>query len=362
MSKQIYNFYAGPATMPQEVLREAQEELLNFAGTGMSVMEISHRAKEFDQVLNEAAANIGKLMDLDDDHCVLFLQGGASLQFSMVPLNFLKEGTVGNYLDTGSFAHKAAVEGAKIGPTHICFNGKAEQYRRLPRPAEITISENPAYVHYTSNNTIYGTEWHTLPDFGAVPVVCDMSSDIMSRPLDANRFSLIYAGAQKNLGPSGVTLVILKKSFLEQAQAVPATMLAYETYVNSNSVYNTPPCFSIYILNLVCRDLLAKGGLSAVQEVNERKAAYLYDTIDQSGGFYRGHAEKDSRSLMNVTFRLADEELEKRFAEEAAAEGFIGLPGHRSVGGLRASLYNAMPEEGVQALAQFMTEFCRRNG
>lgn len=362
MSKQIYNFYPGPAVIFREVLEQAQAELLDFEGTGMSVMELSHRSKTFEAVINEAISNIKQLMGLGDDYDVLFIQGGASLQFSMIPLNFLQPNTVANYIDTGSFANKAAKEGAKLGDTHICFSGKEESYRRIPTMDEISISENAAYVHVTSNNTIYGTQWQTLPTFHNVPLVCDMSSDIMGRPVEAKNFDLIYAGAQKNLGPSGVTVVILKKSFLERAQAVPASMLSYDTFAKNNSLYNTPPCFSIYLVNLTCRHLLANGGVESQYDRNKQKAANLYDAIDKSDGFYRGHAEKGSRSLMNITLRLGDEELEKRFVSEAEAEGFIGVKGHRSVGGLRLSIYNAMPMAGTEALAQFMDEFCRKNG
>ena len=362
MEQQVYNFYAGPAAIPDEVLRQAQDELLNFDGTGMSVLEISHRAAAFDRVVDEAIAAIKSLLDLGDDYEVLFLQGGASLQFSMVPMNFLKEGSVGDYIVTGSFASKAQKEAKKLGQTFTCFDGSAENFSRIPRQNELQFSEKPAYVHMTTNNTIYGTEFHSLPDCGDAPLVADMSSDIMSRPLDARRFALIYAGAQKNLGPSGVTVVIVRKDFLATAQDVPATMLQYETYAKNKSLYNTPPCFSIYLLDLVCRRLLDLGGLEAMGKYNAAKAALVYDAIDRSGGFYRGHAAEDSRSLMNVTFRLPDEELEKRFAADATAEGLIGLKGHRSVGGLRASIYNAMEMSGAQALAQFMAEFARKNG
>ena len=353
---QIYNFYAGPAVIAKDVLERAKEELLDFRGTGMSVLEISHRAKAFDDVMVEVEANVKHLLGLGDDYRVLFLQGGASTQFSMVPMNFLPEGRTADYIVTGSWSQKALKEAKKIGSTHVAFDDSENNFRRVPQQEELQFSEDPVYVHMTTNNTIYGTEFHTIPQVNA-PLVADMSSDIMARPIDAEKFSLIYAGAQKNLGPAGVTVVIIKKDFLDTAQEVNATMLKYATHAEKNSLYNTPPCFSIYMVNLVCQWILEQGGLKAMEAKNRRKAQYLYDAIDQSNGYYIGHAEKDSRSLMNVTFTMANSDLEKEFVAEGEAQGFIGIKGHRSVGGLRASIYNAMPEEGAKALAQFMADF-----
>lgn len=356
----IYNFYAGPAILPREVLVAAQEEFLDFQGTGMSVLEISHRAAAFDAVIAEAEKNILQLLHLGDDYQVLFLQGGASLQFSMLPLNFLKPGETADYVLTGSWSEKALKEAQKIGDTHVAFSDQANNYTRVPRNEEIALSSSPAYVHITTNNTIYGTQFREMPQVDAT-LVADMSSDILSRPFDATKFGLIYAGAQKNLGPAGVTIVIINKEFLASAQEVNATMLAYSTQAAKNSLYNTPPCFSVYMVNLVTRWLQAQGGLDAMVQRNEAKAGYIYDVIDGSQGFYRGHADRDSRSLMNITFTLAEPELEKVFIQESEAQGFIGLKGHRSVGGLRASLYNAMPLEGAKELAAFMREFMSKH-
>ncbi len=360
MESQIYNFYAGPAVMPQKVLAEAKEEMLDFSGTGMSVMEISHRAKPFEAIIQEAEANIKELLLLGDDYQVLFLQGGASLQFSMLPLNYLGPDQTADYILTGSWSEKALKEAKKIGATHVAATTADNKYRNIPQ--EIMLSAAPAYVHLTSNNTIFGTQWRDFPDTGDIPLCGDMSSDIMCRPIAANQFSLIYAGAQKNLGPSGVTIVIIRKSFLEKTLDIPYTMLKYTTHADSDSLYNTPPSFSVYMVNLVTRWLKEEGGLAAMEKQNTAKAQYIYDAIDKSKGFYQGHAEKDSRSLMNITFTIGDEVLEKAFASEAEKEGLVGLKGHRSVGGLRASTYNALPMEAAKTLSQFMEQFQKKNG
>lgn len=362
MSNRIFNFNPGPATLPLEVLQEAQAELLNFKDSGMSILEISHRSKPYEAVNSEAEANIKELLGLGDNYRVLFLQGGATTQFAMVPMNFLPAGRTADYILTGSFAEKAHKEAQIFGQTHVAATTAAENYKRIPLQAEIKLSENPSYVHITSNNTIFGTQWKYIPEVGNVPLVADMSSDIMSYPFDANQFALIYAGAQKNLGPSGVTVVIIRKDLLENNPKSIATMLRYETHAKNDSLYNTPPSFSVYVVNLVTRWIKAKGGLAAMQKINEEKAKLIYDVIDASGGFYSGHAEKESRSNMNITFRVPSEELEKTFVAEAAAQGLSGLKGHRSVGGFRASVYNAMPREGCKALADFMVEFKRKNG
>jgi len=362
MNKRIFNFNAGPATLPLEVLMEAQGELLNYQQTGMSILEISHRSKPYEAINAEAEANMKELLGLGDNYRVLFLQGGASSQFAMIPMNFLGKDQTADYVVTGVWAEKALKEAQLFGKTHVAATTAEGNHKRIPSMDEIQLSANPAYVHITSNNTIFGTQWKELPSFGNVPLIGDMSSDILNKPFNAENFSMIYAGAQKNLGPSGVTVVIIRKELLENNPKTIPTMMRYETHAKNDSLYNTPPVFSVYMLNLVLRWLKAQGGLTVIGKRNEEKAALVYDTIDQSGGFYRGHAEPDSRSLMNVNFRLPTEELEKTFAKEAEQAGLVGLKGHRSVGGLRASMYNAMTVAGCQALKDFMLEFKRKNG
>ena len=362
MTHRVYNFNAGPAALPLEVLEEAQSELLNFNSTGMSILEISHRSKDYEAVNSEAEALVKQLFGAPDNYRVLFLQGGASTQFAAVPLNLVPTDGHADYILTGSWAEKAYDEASKFVKTNIAASTKSENYTRIPGTGEIKLSDDPAYVHLCANNTIFGTEWQTFPDFGNVPVVADMSSDIMSRRVDVSKFALIYAGAQKNLGPAGVTLVIIRKDLLEKIPSSIPTMLRYDIHAKNDSLYNTPPAFSVYIVNLVLHWLKNNGGLVAMERRNQDKAAYIYDTIDHSGGFYRGHAAKDSRSLMNITFRLPNEDLEKSFASEATKQGLIGLKGHRSVGGLRASTYNAVSLEACQALAEFMKVFQSKNG
>jgi phosphoserine aminotransferase len=360
-TRRIFNFSAGPAVLPLAVLEQAQRDLVALPGVGMSILEVSHRSAVFENVLAQAIEDIRSLAGVPSNYRVLFLQGGASLQFAMVPMNLLAEGATADYLVTGVWASKAVDEAKKIGKVHIAATTKAEQFSRVPRAEEIVLSPNAAYVHMTSNNTIYGTQWSTLPDVGKVPLVSDSSSDIFSRPIDVARHALIYAGAQKNMGPSGVTVVIIREDLLARSAASLPAMLSYAVHAESGSLYNTPPVFAVYLLGLVMQWLRAQGGLDAVARVNERKAQKLYAEIDRTG-FYRGTAQKDSRSLMNVTFRLESEELETRFVREATAEGLDGLKGHRSVGGIRASIYNAFPEEGIDALTSFMREFERKNG
>ena len=357
----IFNFSAGPAVMPLPVLEQAQRELVALPGVGMSVLEISHRSKTFEDILGQAIADVRELGHVDDRYSILFLQGGASLQFSMVPMNFLGAGQVADYIDTGSWADKAAKEAKKIGTVNITGSTKADNYSRIPSQHELKLTSGAAYVHITTNNTIEGTQWHSLPDVSDAPLVADASSDIFSQPIDVTRFGLIYAGAQKNLGPSGVTLVIVRKDLLARSNDSLPVMLNYKMQSENNSLYNTPPTFGIYLLGLTMKWLKALGGLTAIATVNERKAAKLYAEIDRSG-FYRGTADKAGRSRMNVTFRLPTEELEKRFEKEATAQGLDGLKGHRSVGGMRASIYNAFPDEGVDALVAFMREFERTRG
>jgi phosphoserine aminotransferase len=358
----VYNFNPGPAMLPPEVLEQVQAELRDYHGSGMSIMEMSHRGKEYEAINAQAEATIKRLLGVGDGYRVLFLQGGASTQFAMVPLNFLPPGGSADYLITGAWAEKAFEEAAALGKAKSAASTKSAGYHRVPRSAEIQLSDQAAYVHLTSNETIQGIQWHDFPAVGDRPLVADMSSDILSRPFDAGRFALIYAGAQKNLGPSGVTVVLLRESWLERANKNVPTMLRYATHVKNNSLYNTPPTFAVYVLNLVLEAIDKAGGLLPLAARNARKARLLYQAIDHSGGFYRGHAEKESRSLMNVTFRLPDEAREKRFVAEAQAAGMVGLAGHRSVGGIRASIYNAVSEEACQVLAAFMNDFAQRNG
>ena len=360
-SERIFNFSAGPAVLPVPVLEQAQRDLVSLPGVGMSILEVSHRSKVFEDVLARAEADIRELAKVPSNYRVLFLQGGASLQFTMVPMNLLSEGTTADYLVTGAWASKAADEAKKIGKVHLAATTKAEQFTRIPRAEEIVLTPGGAYVHMTSNNTIYGTEWKALPDVGDIPLVSDTSSDMFSRPIDVARHALIYAGAQKNMGPAGVTVVIIREDLLARSAAALPVMLSYAVHAENGSLYNTPPVFAIYMLGLVTRWLVGQGGLEAMAAVNERKAGTLYAEIDRTG-FYRGTAQKESRSLMNVTFRLPSEELEKQFVKDAEKSGLDGLKGHRSVGGIRASIYNAFPEAGIDALTGFMQEFERRNG
>ena len=360
-SDRVFNFSAGPAVLPLPVLEQAQRELVALPGVGMSILEVSHRSKVFEDVLFRAEADIRQLANLPSNYKVLFLQGGASLQFAMVPMNLLSADSTADYLVTGVWAAKAAEEAKKIGKVHIAATTKAEQFTRVPRAEELVLTPGASYVHMTSNNTIYGTEWKDLPDVGDIPLVSDTSSDMFSRPIDVASHALIYAGAQKNMGPAGVTVVLIREDLLARSPASLPVMLSYAVHAENGSLYNTPPVFAIYVLGLVMRWLIEQGGLDAVAKTNERKAGKLYAEIDRTG-FYRGTAQKESRSLMNVTFRLASEELEKQFVKDAEKEGLDGLKGHRSVGGIRASIYNAFPEAGVDALAGFMQDFERRNG
>ncbi|MCC7416620.1 MAG: 3-phosphoserine/phosphohydroxythreonine transaminase [Acidobacteria bacterium] len=361
MSTRIHNFAAGPAVLPVSVLEQIQRDLLALPGVGMSILEISHRSKTFEAILAKADADIRALAGIPPNYKVLFLQGGASTQFSMVPMNILAPGATADYIDSGSWAEKAAKEAKKVGNVSIVASTKGDNYARIPRQSELKLTRGAAYVHMTSNNTIEGTEFKELPEVGDAPLVNDTSSDMFSRPIDIAKHALVYAGAQKNMGPAGVTIVIIREDLLQRSQKTLPTMLNYAVHAENNSLYNTPPVFSIYAVGLVMQWLRDQGGLAAIARVNERKAAALYAEIDRTG-FYRGTAQKDSRSLMNVTFRLATEELESKFVKEATAAGLDGLKGHRAVGGMRASIYNAFPEAGVGALVSFMQEFERKNG
>jgi phosphoserine aminotransferase len=362
MTDRIHNFSAGPAVLPEPVLRKAQEAIWNVAGSGIGIMEHSHRGKVFDKILDEAEANCRALAGIPDDYAVLFLQGGASLQFSMVPMNLLPADRTADYLLTGVWAQKAVKE-AKIlgGKVHIAASSEATNFDRIPKAGEIAYSPNPAYVHLTTNNTIYGTQWRSEPVVPAgVPLVADTSSDMYSRPIDVRKYGLIYAGAQKNLGPSGVVLVIIRKDLAEAGPKTLPTMLQYRTFVAERSLFNTPPTLGIYLVGEVFKWVQGQGGLAAMAEHNASKAKLLYDYIDSSD-FFRGTVQPDSRSLMNICFRAPTEELENKFIAEATRKGLDGLKGHRSVGGMRASIYNACPRASVEALVKFMKEFEQAN-
>jgi phosphoserine aminotransferase len=357
----VFNFSAGPAVLPLTVLEEIQRDMLALPSAGMSILEISHRSAPFEAILAQAEADIRTLGGVPSNYKVLFLQGGASTQFSMVPMNLLTAGATADYIDSGSWAEKALKEAKKVGTVNVAATTKKENYARVPLQADLKLTPGAAYVHMTSNNTIEGTEFTALPDVGDAPLVNDTSSDMFSRPIAVARHALIYAGAQKNMGPAGVTIVIVRDDMLARSQASMPTMLNYAVHAENGSMYNTPPVFAVYALGLVMKWLIAQGGLAAIATVNERKAAKLYDEIDRTG-FYRGVAHKDCRSLMNVTFRLSTEDLEKQFVKAATSAGLDGLKGHRSVGGMRASIYNAFPEQGVDALVAFMREFERKQG
>lgn len=361
VTERIFNFSSGPAVLPLPVLEQVQRDLVALPGVGMSVMEISHRSAAFQAIIQKAEADTRRLANVPAEYRVLFLQGGASLQFSMVPLNLLTEGRTADYLMTGTWADKALKEARRVGSVNPTGSTAADNFSRIPADAECHFTPGAAYVHMTSNNTIEGTQWHRLPRTGDVPLVSDASSDIFSGPIDVSRYGLIYAGAQKNLGPSGVAMVIIREDLLARSSTSLHSMLSYAVHAENGSLYNTPPVFGIYVLGLVLQWLLDLGGLPAIAAINERKAGKLYAELDRTG-FWRPTSREDSRSLMNVTFRLATEDLEKTFVKESTAAGFDGLKGHRSVGGMRASIYNAFPEEGVDSLIEFMREFERRNG
>jgi phosphoserine aminotransferase len=359
--ERIINFSAGPAVIPVPVLEQARDEMLSLPGVGMSVMEISHRSKTFDEIIQGAESGLRELLNMPEDYVVLFLQGGASLQFSMVPMNFLSLDSSADYIITGSWGKKAIKEAQKCGTADTAADMADGGFTRVPNQDELQLNPSAAYVHMTSNETIEGVEFKTEPEVGEVPLVADMSSNILSKQLPVEKYGVIYAGAQKNMGPSGVTVVIMREDLLPRIREGLATMLDYNTHAKNKSLYNTPNTWGIYILNLVCKWLKEKGGLAGMQQENETKAKLIYDAID-STEFYRGHADVDCRSMMNVTFRLPSEDLEKKFANEATAAGMDGLKGHRSVGGIRASIYNAFPKEGCEALVEFMREFEQKNG
>jgi phosphoserine aminotransferase len=357
----VHNFGAGPAVLPLPVLEQVQAELLDYRGSGMSVMEMSHRSSSFERILEEAEADLRALLGLGGDHAVLFLQGGATLQFAMVPANLRPAASSADYAVSGHWSKAALKEAEKGGRARTCGSTEASGFDRVPAADELDPDPKAAYLHFTSNNTIYGTRWTREPEAPpGVPLVCDASSDALSRPLDVGRYGLLYAGAQKNLGPAGITLVVVRRDLLERTPAGLPALLDYRLMAEKRSLYNTPPTFIVYVVGLVLKWLRETGGLAGAAERNEAKAALLYEAIDGSGGFYRGHARREDRSRMNVTFRLASEALEKELLGEAGASGLSGLKGHRSVGGLRASLYNACSIESVRALVDLMAEFQRR--
>lgn len=362
MTERIFNFSAGPAVLPLPVLEEAQRDMLRLPGVGMSVMEISHRSKTFDEIIQGADAGLRELLNIPKDYAVLFLQGGASLQFAMVPMNFLSLDGSADYVVTGSWGKKAVKEAQKFGHVNFAANTADGGFTRVPAQDELQLDPSAAYVHITSNETIEGVQFKSEPEVGEVPLVCDSSSDILSRPIPIEKYGIIYAGAQKNMGPSGVTLVVIRDDLIEQVPENQHSMLDYRLLAENDSMLNTPNTWGIYLISLVCEWLRAQGGLVVMKKKNEEKAAILYNAIDASDGYYLGHADPQARSLMNVTFRLPSEGLEKQFCSDATALGLDGLKGHRSVGGVRASIYNAFPRDGVERLVEFMQDFAQKNG
>ncbi|NLD88514.1 MAG: 3-phosphoserine/phosphohydroxythreonine transaminase [Clostridiales bacterium] len=358
MGNRIYNFSAGPSMLPLEVLNRAAAEMTNYNGSGMSVMEMSHRSKVYDEIITGAEALLRRIMGIPDNYHVLFLQGGASTQFAMVPMNLLK--TKADYVVTGSFAKKAWEEAKRYGDIRVAGSSQEEHFSRIPTQSELTLSDDADYLYLCSNNTIYGTAWGYIPETNA-PIVADMSSNILSAPVDVTKYGLIFAGAQKNMAPAGLTVVIIREDLVSEPMSFTPTMLAYKTHVKGKSMYNTPPTYPIYIMKLVLEWLESIGGLEGMEKINLKKSAMLYDYLDSSS-FYKAVAAKDSRSIMNVTFRTGDEELDAKFVKESVAAGFSNLKGHRETGGMRASIYNAVPVEGVEALVEFMAKFEKENG
>jgi len=361
MEKRIFNFSAGPAILPEDVLLEAQKDLFSYKGSGMSIMEMSHRGKIFDAIIKEATANLRSLLSIDDKYSILFLQGGATLQFSMVPLNLMPPKNKADYIVTGSWAEKAAKEAKRTGVVNIAGTTKSENYSRLPKQSELKLDPDASYVHFTSNNTIFGSQYKIEPQVGNVPLACDASSDFLHKKIDINKYGVIYAGAQKNIGPAGVVVVIIRKDLLERSSDSLQTYMNYKIHADNDSMYNTPATFGIYIAGLVFKWLLNMGGLDEMYKRNIAKAKILYDAIDSRDGYYKGTVVPEDRSLMNVTYRLPNEQLEEKFIKEASAKGFSGLKGHRSVGGIRALIYNAFPQKGVEELVAFMSDFKKNN-
>ena len=359
--KRVINFNAGPAAIPLPVLEQAQAEMFDWKGTGMSVMEVSHRSKEYEEMHNHAQTLLREIAGMGSEWKILFLTGGASTQFFMLPMNMLYDDRSADYIVTGHWGKSAVKEAKRYGQINLTSTEKDGVFRSIPKQGELKLDPKATYVHFTSNNTIFGTQWHYWPKVGKIPLVCDMSSDIFSRPFPAGDFSMIYAGAQKNLGPSGVTLVAIKEDFLAKAKEDLPTMLAYKTHADNNSLYNTPPCFSIYILDLTLQWIKNQGGLVALEKMNQEKGRIVYGAIDESGGYYNCPVDKGDRSLMNVVFRLKSAELEEKFVKEAKTAGIIGVKGHRSVGGIRFSTYNASSVQNVKDAAAFMKDFQKKN-
>ncbi len=357
----VHNFNPGPAALPEEALKTAAAEMLDYKGTGMSVLEMSHRSKDFEAILAETKALIKKHLSVPDGFHILFLGGGASMQFAMLPMNFLSQGQSADYVITGAWAQKAASEAKLFGTVNIAGSSEAEKFTFVPRNAELKLNPSAQYVHMTSNNTIFGSQLHEYPNTGNVPLVVDMSSDIMSRRVDMSKMSFVYAGAQKNMGPAGVTVVFAREDFLQKQKPGLPKILSYSTYVKEDSLYNTPPVYPIYITMLTMRWIDSIGGLVEVEKRNQRKYDLLYGLIDGSGGYYRGTVRPDSRSAMNATLRLGSEDLEDKFIKEGKAAGFIGLKGHRSVGGVRVSMYNAVSVQSIEKLVEFMKDFQKKN-
>ena len=359
--KDTFNFSAGPSVLPEEVLQQAQEELLNYHGTGMSVMEMSHRSQAFSDIFQEVQARFRSALSVPDTHAILFLQGGGTSQFSMIPLNLMGAHGTADYAVTGHFSGSAAKEAEKYGTVHIAADTSTCGHTRIPQQGELQLTAGASYFYYCANNTIYGTEWQYVPETGGVPRACDMSSDILSRPVDVSKYGVIFAGAQKNMAPAGLTVAIVDRALAGHELPVTPVMYSYQRMIDKDSMYNTPPCYSIYMCKLVLEWLKNEvGGLKAMEKRNVEKAVLLYDFLDRSK-LFKGCAEKESRSIMNVTFVTGDKDLDAKFVQEAAAAGFVNLKGHRSVGGMRASIYNAMPREGVEKLVQFMENFEKEN-
>lgn len=360
-NKRIFNFSAGPSELPLEVLETAAKEMTNYNASGMGVMEMSHRSKVYDQIFKETEAKFRKVFAVPDNYKVLFLQGGATMQFAQIPMNLLTKNKKADYIVTGSFSGKAKQEAEKYGEINVAFSGKAEGFTRIPRQEELKLSPDADYVHYCDNNTIYGTKWDYIPETGNVPLVCDMSSCILSEPVDVSKFGLIYAGAQKNMGPAGLAVVIIREDLIVEPQPGTPVMLEYKTMAENDSMYNTPNTWAIYVLGLVLDWVEANGGTAGMNELAVKRSQMIYDYIEQSEGYYKNPNDEASRSKMNVVFRLPNEELEAKFVKESAAAGMSNLKGHRSAGGIRASIYNAMPVEGVEYLVDFMKKFKENN-
>ncbi len=359
MSRRVFNFNPGPATLPHSVIQKASQAVLEYDNQGMSLIEMSHRSKQYEKINAEAEEDMKKIMGLSDDYKVMFMGGGASLQFSMVPMNFLAAGKTADYINTGEWATRAIKEAKKVGNVNVAASSEDKNFSYIPK--DLSLTKDAAYVHITTNNTIYGTQWQSIPETGNIPLIADMSSDILCKTMDYSKFSLIYAGAQKNLGPSGATVLVLKKGMLERIPENLPTILNYKTHEKNSSLYNTPPVFPVYVVGLVLKWILEQGGLAEIEKVNRKKADLIYNALDSMSDFYKPNVAKDSRSWMNVTFRLATEELEAKFVSEAKELDLVGLKGHRAAGGIRASIYNALPLEGVEKLTEFMKAFKSKN-